>query len=331
MIETNAKAAPAAAIRELEIVTATWGRDLGQFGLLRHALKLSGLRDLPHRVGVHSEDHPLFEQFATRPVELLSTRQILSADLDTQRQQTLRRQKRLGRTLTKWLSSTARWGWPSWPRYLGWQMQQITKLSMLEQSRARYVLVMDSDLIVSRHASVADFLPADRLVCLHQPTKATDLRGKVAKWTSSAEQLLNLSTEHQGMATTYFDTPFPMSPDVVRAMLRWLEDRYQQPWWQVMLNQPPRRWSEFAVYRGFLAAHYAGPVEWREPSLVRYLYHSDSTAKLAEQVVAQLSDPGCGYLTVHSQSSGRSRGDIAAALPRLHDIVDAHYAQAALQ
>ncbi len=310
----------------LELVTATWRGDLEPFRLMRDALSQSALRHLPHRIGVHSEDLTLFRPDATAGAEILPTADILAADLDQQRQTAIARQQRYGRTLTKWMTSTTRYGWPHWVRAIGWQMQQITKLTLVAQSQADLVIVIDSDVITSRQARVQDFVTPGAALTYHHAVASDTLSGKTAKWNRTAHTLFA-----EGHASTpsddYFDTPFPMSPRLTRAMFNYLETRYAQPWWQVLMNQPPRRWSEFACYRAFLHHHVpAEQISWQAPQGVRYVYaDSPDQHALAGQVEGALNDPACAFLTVHSQSSGKRHIEPAAAAAAIAPLIARHY------
>jgi len=91
----------------------------------------------------------------------------------------------------------------------------------------------------------------------------------------------------------------------VRAMLAKLEDHYQMPWWQVMLRQPPRRWSEFGTYKYFLRHCQQKPVDWRAANIMGYLFDASDIAQLTDKFTHMLSDEQQHYITIHSQSSGR--------------------------
>lgn len=317
---------PPANAPKLELVTATWRGDLAPFQLMRQALSYSALRDIPHRIGVHSEDIELFEHAPDNVVQILPTRTILANDLDQQRQMAIVRQRRYGRTLTKWMTSTTRYGWPQWVRAMGWQMQQITKLTLVAQSQADLVVVIDSDVITTRHARTEDFITPGQALTYHHQVSAERLRGKTAKWNRTAHRLFS-----ENGATTpcddYFDTPFPMSPQLARDMFAYLESRYRQPWWQVLMNQPPRRWSEFACYRAFVHHHVtATQVCWQAPQRVRYLYpKSEDHAALQAGVAGHLNDPGCAFLTVHSQSTGRRFISPTDAADLIRPLIQDHY------
>lgn len=307
----------------LSLLTVTWAGDARHFDLLRASLQRSSLAAVPHHVVVHSEDLPTFAGHVPA-VELQPTADVLPGSLEAARVNALGWQRRLGRHGTKWLSSLTRsLGAPVWPRYLGWHMQQISKLASVAASPADTVLVLDSDVIVTAQARVDDYLHPTRPVCIEQWQPADKARGKVRKWNREAHRLLGLPFDAKAPVDLYFDTPFPMHPPSVRALMRWLEDRYQCPWWQAILAQPPRRWSEFATYRLFLRQHpAAGGVEWRSPALSRYVHDATDLPALIAHLQALMAEPDCHYITLHSQSSGRGLWDADQVIPSVRALVD---------
>ena len=308
----------------LELLTVTWAGDAEQFRLLRTSLARSALVDLPHRVVVHTEDLPLFTDPAPS-LDFRTTAQVLPGNLETLRLQARDWQRRLGRHGTKWMSSLTRApGGPSWPRYLGWHVQQISKLACVAQSEATTVLVLDSDVIVTAQARVADFLHPSQAVCLERFGPAHKATGKVGKWNRTAHHLLEVPLDAEADVDLYFDTPFPMHPPSVRALMAWLENRYQQPWWQTLLAQPPRRWSEFATYRLFLRQHPpASGIKWMAPTLTRYVYDATDPDALIKHLHELMIEPDCHYVTLHSQSSGRGLWDAKDVIPKVSALFTA--------
>lgn len=308
----------------LELLTVTWAGDAEQFGLLRASLARSALASLQHHVVVHSEDMSLFAE-DDRNLVLHPTRDVLPTDLEVQRLRTRDWQRRFGRHGTKWMSSLTRIpGGPTWPRYLGWQLQQISKLTCVAQSRAATVLVLDSDVIVTSKARVSDFIHDAKTVCLQRFAPARSATGKVGKWNRTAHKLLDVPLDGATDVDLYFDTPFPMHPASVRALMAWLEKRYQQPWWQTLLALPPRRWSEFAIYRLYLRQHPpACGVEWTAPALTRYVYNATDPDALVKHLRNLMTEPDCHYITLHSQSSGRGLWAPKDVVPTVRELLEA--------
>jgi len=307
----------------VSLLTVTWAGDAQQFALLRASLQRSPLAALPHDTVVHTEDLPAFAAHGPG-LELRTTADILPGELEAARCHAQRWQRRLGRHGTKWASSLTRMvGGPVWPRHLGWHMQQISKLACIAQSQADTVLVLDSDVIVTPQARVNDYLHPTRTVCVEQWQPASKARGKVRKWNREAHRLLDVPYDASAAVDLYFDTPFPIHPPSVRDLMRWLENRYQRPWWAAILAQPPRRWSEFATYRLFLRHHPPTcGVDWQPPALSRYLYDATDLDALTTELRGLLAEPTCHYITLHSQSSGRGLWRADKVIPHVRALID---------
>jgi len=300
------------------LLTPTWLGDKVHFDLLRTSIERSALAYAPHDVVVHTEDLGLFSSYAGSRVRLIATEDVLPGEVEAMRRRARHLQARFGRAGTRILSSISRYaGLPRWVRYTGWQVQQIAKLAMAARSDTDTVVLLDSDVIVTRHAQANDFLHPGRIVCFGRWMPAKEVGGKVAKWNRQAHVLLGSPFSPSAPVDAYFDTPFVFHPPTVRRMLAWLERRHGRAWWEVLLAQPPRRWSEFGTYRVFLRSHDPGyPVEWRSDHGIRYLFDARDPYALRSRVGSLLEDSESHYIIIHSQSSGRGlwRAEDYAAL-----------------
>lgn len=305
------------------LLTTTWAADAQQFSMLRASVQRSALVALPHHVVVHTEDRTRFSGHASE-VRLLTTAEVLPGNLEAARCLARAWQSRLGRHGTKWTSSLTRlFGSPAWPRYLGWQMQQISKLASIAQIQSDTVLVLDSDVVVTPQARVDDYLHPGQAVCIEQWKPANSASGKVRKWNREAHRLLDVPFDPAAPVDLFFDTPFPTHPASVRALMTWLEDRYQCPWWNAILAQPPRRWSEFATYRQFLRQHPPDcGVNWQSPALTRYVFEAADAVALIARLRELMAEPDCHYITLHSQSSGRGLWDADEIIPQVRALID---------
>lgn len=301
----------------VSLVTPSWSGDLDQFRILISSLKRSRLAGIRHTTVVQSEDLELFSSLLIgspyeATSELFSTEQVLPALVEYKRQQSLRYQRRAGSDVTRLCGSLTRvLGWPNWPRYTGWHVQQISKLAMAALADTDYVLVIDSDVIVTPATDLAGILGHDGIVCFSSRKPLSEFKGKTRKWVLQADALLRASSADKATYDAYFDTPFLLHVNTVRAMFAWLEHTYEQPWWQVLLAQPPRRWSEFATYRLFLEQLSQSlpqrKVTWLAPQMMHYIFDASDSAKLLSELHKAWLDPAIQFITVHSQSSGRQR------------------------
>src|SRR5688572_6173638 len=231
----------------LILLTVTWGRDKTHFSLLRESLLRSCFAQVPHHVIVQHEDLELFQEFSG--ITLHSSADILPPEVEQRRREACIWQARLGRRGTVIGGSLARYlGWPRWVRYTGWHTQQLSKLAFVAQSQVDTVVILDSDVMVTPHADITDFVPRDgaatqAAVCYQNFQPLTRLKGKVGHWQQTAHRLFGTPFPSSDRYDAYYDTPFVMHAPSLRAMCTWLEQRYSQPWWSTLLQQPPRRWS----------------------------------------------------------------------------------------
>lgn len=309
----------------VQLLTPTWSGDLPHFRLLRASLARSPLAHLPHRVVVQDEDLGLFEAEAAG-AELCSSAEVLPPAVEAGRRRARRMQQRLGRHGTRLAGSLcARRGWPAWVRYTGWHAQQISKLAAAAESAIDTVVVLDSDVVVLPDASESDFLDADgRVVCFQRWAPADEVRGKLAKWNRQAHALFGGHLDEAAPHDVCFDTPFVLHAPTLRAMLAELERRYAKPWWQALIEQPPRHWSEFASYRRYLRAFLPPEsVAWRDDGLLRYIFDAQDPEAVREAVAGMMTDPGVHYVTIHSQSAGRGLWGAEGYAERLLPLLDA--------
>lgn len=289
------------------LLTPTWAGDLEHFRLLRASLRRSALATLEHHVVVQTEDLPLFAAFADEPgLVLRSTADVLPPEVEHHRQRARAISARTGRHLTRVSGSLRRTlGWPRWPSYTGWHTQQLCKFAIASEHN-RTAIVLDSDVVVTPWAQLQDFYAPEAVVCFARWQRYAELRGKVRKWVDSAVQLTDGPplAAHQEV-NTYFDTPFVLDGDVTRALLNHLERRSGLPWWQHLLNQPPRRWSEFGLYKQFLGRLNEQAVEWRHPDAMQYIYDTSDASALVKRVTGLFHKQDIHYITLHSQSSGK--------------------------
>ena len=292
------------ALTPLVILTVTWSRDKPHFSLLRESIQRSSFAAVPHHVIVQHEDLDLFREYPG--IVLHSTADVLPPEVEMRRTQARIWQQRCGRRWTNLAGSLARnLNWPTWVRYTGWHTQQLSKLAFVAGSESDTVVIMDSDLVVTPYAQAADFLSPEKIVCYQKMMAPANIGGKVLNWQRTAHRLFGSRFSDATGYDGYYDTPFVMHSPSVRALFAWLENRYQKPWWRVLVDLPPRRWSEFGIYKQYLRAQALDHVEWRAPDSIGYLFDASDPHKLAQNFTTLLHAEKCHYITIHSQSSGR--------------------------
>ncbi|MDX5385998.1 MAG: DUF6492 family protein [Alteromonadaceae bacterium] len=305
------------------IITPTWAGDLEHFRLMRCSIEQSPLAALPHYVVVQDEDLPLFEEFRSRQgLTLLSTKEVLPEAVELRRAGARMLADRFGRNVTRICGSLKRvLGWPKWPSYTGWHTQQLCKLKLASELPFETAVVLDSDVVVTRSAAITDFIAPAATVCFAEWEARQVLKGKVRNWVTESEALVGAG-QIEDRANIYFDTPFVFDRNILSQALKHLEGAGSKPWWQVLLDRPPRRWSEFGYYKAFLMYH-AGDnqIEWREPDFFRYVYDTSSPEAVVSEVTAMLDEHEVHYITIHSQASGREDWDAAAYLNPLALVI----------
>lgn len=313
-------------VPNMMFLTVTWAADRSHFSLLHHSLGRSALAAVPHHVVVQHEDLSLFQGFADARTQLHSSAEILPDQVETRRNNARCWQRRLGRGATRLAGSLARHlRHPDWVRYTGWHTQQLTKLAFVAASTVDTVVVMDSDVIVTPHASAADFLRPEHIVCYRDERPAADLRGKVLHWQETACRLFDDPFVAAATYDGYYDTPFVLHAPSVRAMLAWLEQRYRRPWWLTLVQQPPRRWSEFGLYKHFLRHHPSPPVDWRSADIMGYLFDARDITHLTQSFADLIQRQQSHCITIHSQSSGRQLWTADTYGEAIRGVLDAAY------
>lgn len=293
------------------LVTPTWSADLPHFRLMRESLERSPLAGLTHHLVVQTEDLPAFEAFAERPgVHLRTTAEVLPASVEARRQQARHYARMLGRHATRIGGSLRRnLGWPPWPAYTGWHTQQLCKLIVAAEHPETTTVVLDSDLIITPRAQPSDFVGENGVLCPARWQAYGALRGKVRKWIESAAALYQQPLRPETLVNHYFDTPFPLHGPTVHSLIEDLERRFGQRWWRTLVNQPPRRWSEFGTYKQYLLHRRDLAVDWRAPECARYLHDTRDVDRLVDAVARLWQDREVHYVTIQSRSAGRDRQD----------------------
>ncbi len=306
------------------LITPTWAGDVDHFRVMRRSLEASPLAGLDHYVVVQTEDLPLFEEFRDRPgLELLSTAQVLPVEVEDRRVRARRLADRYGRSATRMAGSLKRvLGWPKWPSYTGWHTQQLCKLKLASETTCDLAVVLDSDLVVTGSASTEDFVSQEGAVCFADWQPRQKLGGKVRNWVEESEKLVRAKTVTDPV-NVYFDTPFVFDRKLLERALWQLQQDFGKPWWQVLLDRPPRRWSEFGFYKAYLNHRApADSITWREPDFSRYIYDTSDPGQVLARAKAMMQDPDIHYITIHSQASGREDWDADAYLKGILELME---------
>lgn len=247
----------------LAFVTATYRRDLEQFLLLRASLQQFA-PDIPHWVGVHTEDLPLFVS-ATPPasnLHFLPTARLLTPHLEL-----VRRRARYFQA-SKPLRSLRHHFMPM-GRFDGYLAQQLVKLELAGSDVADNVLIVDSDTILIRPLTL-DIVAAalGGTFARRAVFSETSREWTSSTWTLNAFRLLNVNSTHTNRNYVYI--PGLMQRTTVQHLRLWIEKTYQRDWREVMATYTD--FSEFTIY-GHFASHYDNVEEIPTPGWT-HVYHT---------------------------------------------------------
>lgn len=233
-------------------MTPTWGRDVGHFRWLRRSLERAGLAHVPHVVVVQTEDVELFRPFAINGVKLMTTAEVLPAEVERGRVLAMTRTRKYGRTLTKFCTSlNKRFGWCNWVKYSGWHVQQITKFQVAASGGHDITVVLDSDLLITRPFDLRLFAPDGRVAVFENYYLTPQTPGVGWKWHQTASRLLKQPITPDRPANGYWAPPFVFERHTTQALHKWLETEYGSTWSQTLLGQAPYSWSEGRIYSLF--------------------------------------------------------------------------------
>ncbi|XGA80101.1 DUF6492 family protein [Halomonas sp. CH40] len=309
--------------QRMVFITPTWAGDLDHFRVMRASLEQSPLAGFDHYVVVQHEDVALFEEFRGRSgLTLLSTRDVLPEYIEHRRNRARRLSQCLGRKVTRICGSFKRiFSWPVWPSYTGWHTQQLCKLTLASELDYDKAVIIDSDVIVTPNASYKDFVSDISYVCFADWQNRAGLKGKVKNWIHESEYLINVASETP-QVNAYFDTPFVFDRQLLCKALTTLESNTHKAWYAALLDRPPRRWSEFGIYKAYLLKQTPKiSVDWRIPSFCHYLYDTSHPQTVIKTVSELLKEPSIHYITIHSQASGRELRDANAYLGPLLSLI----------
>lgn len=287
--------------KKIALVSTTWSHDLEHFRLLRASIENSPLRDIEHHIAVQSEDMEKFLYFGeNQNVTLYSSSELLPSHIEKQRVKARKNEELFGRNLARIFGSFCRtFGHPKWPRYTGWHTQQILKLALATKLNFDRIIIIDSDVIITKNSKLADYAQSETLPCFATWAPYESLSGKVKNWVDQSSSLTKTKIGEQSVVNTYFDTPFILDSDALRSMLTWLEGEFGVSWMSTLLSSPPRRLSEFGVYKFFLQHKTASNINWINPNkTTKAIYHYLDTS----HILRLYHDTNMSALCIHSSS-----------------------------
>jgi hypothetical protein len=194
-----------------------------------------------------------------------------------------------------------------------WQRQQIIKLNAPAFTTARFVLMLDPDVVARRPIARELLVPDGRAIL--EP----EARGVHRAWWRASADLLDVDPglERPGINVT----PAVLSTAVIREVQKRLEAVGDRPWMDVLLTSYCE-WTEYSLY--LLAAERVGLVEcdhvWADDPSAPVHVHVDPAISIWDATGASrarvervftAADPG--VFAVVQSSTGLAASEVAAA------------------
>ena len=218
---------------KLEILTKTYAPDLELFEDLHASIARFTDEQVLHRVIVDDADRDLFQRFQSDRCQILGMHQTLP--------------KTFVKVPTKNFMVNLR---HPWPPVRGWILQQLVKLSVAEKSDADVILLIDSDVVLTRPIEASTFVTDGK-------PNFSRLEGGVHRgmerhilWHTAARKMLGLSSEVSLPLNDYVDAFNIWCPDVVRALCSRISNESGEVWQTAFAAN--LHVSEFILYGVFV-------------------------------------------------------------------------------
>jgi Family of unknown function (DUF6492) len=137
-----------------------------------------------------------------------------------------------------------------WPPVRGWVVQQIMKMAGTASIDARAVLIVDSDAVLVREASLDQFTHNGRLWHYRKDSVVTAGMERHVLWHNVARRLLDLPGVAAAPLPDYISAIVVWDPAVVRSLTEHIADRAGRNWVDAVASQ--LHVSEFVVYGVFV-------------------------------------------------------------------------------
>lgn len=240
----------------VELLTCSMARDLQIFGVLARSVDACVAGDIRHTVVVPGRDLPEFRQFKSPAREIIAQEDVLPMRLFAL-PQGLSRLAPLHGALRRPLYIT-----PKLHVMRGWMIQQIVKIDYARQTGSRAIVHVDSDVFFIRPMTATDVLHDGKVAFFRVPEPSREPMHR--QWTAAAAACLGLGPAADASAAGeiagtghYIENCVPWSSDVVRAMIRRIEDVHGRPYHEVLLTFPSI--SEYFIYGLFADLLYDRP------------------------------------------------------------------------
>lgn len=283
----------------LALLTPTYGPDLARFQLSRASILASGCT-LEHVAVVQSEDYAAFAAAGLDDlVRLIPSSEVLPAEVEAGR----RRFLRYPRPLQKLMRSLhKRFGIFPMAAMMGWNVQQLVKLSAPILLGYDAMISMDSDLLVCGRDPFPSFA-REEAVALNY---FGDQSYWHPHWEQAASDLLGLpprpAAEAGAVLRNYVVHPFVFARASLLALHQHIEQQSGLGWWQALLGLKLGTFSEFTIYGHFVERvqamqnHFAQDLKSR----TRWIYTEEDHRNAAQNISAAFADAASDFLVIQS-------------------------------
>jgi hypothetical protein len=211
------------------VVTPAYRPDLELFRELRESVRRHFPPGVEHLVVTPERDLRLFRMFRDATCTVIEVAGVLPRSVRS----------------VPFCNAWVNWARPV-PALRGWIVQQLVKLAVAEQASERVVVLVDSDVAFVRAVDASTFAPGGRVRFYRRRGAIDDSLPRHLRWHAVARRLLGVPTEVRTPLTDYISPLNAWDPDLVRAMLRRVEDVSARPWVEAIGHELHS--SEFTLY-----------------------------------------------------------------------------------
>jgi Family of unknown function (DUF6492) len=214
---------------QMVVVTPTYAPDLDLFSDLRESVLRWFPTDVRHVIVVNDSDLELFRRFEGSRCSVIGVGDVLPRSV---------RALPVGKL---WVNLRR-----PVPPLRGWIVQQLVKLAIAEQAQERAVIMADSDLVFVRPISLDTFAPGGRVRLYRKDGAVDESLPRHLRWHAVARELLGLPPAPPPPLPDYVSSLNVWDRDVVRRMLRRIEDVTEHRWLDAVGSQ--LHFSEWTLY-----------------------------------------------------------------------------------
>lgn len=239
---------------DLAVLTPSFRGDAALFADLHRSVLVNTAQSVVHHVVVPPSDAHLFREYEGTRCRLWTHRDLLPRHFLS-----IPRASGLTLNLRR-----------PWPPVRGWVVQQIMKMAAAAVMDARAVLIVDSDAVLVREATLDGLTCNGRLWHYRKDCAVTANMERHVLWHNVARRLLGLPADAVPPLPDYISPIIAWDPTVVRSMTAHIADSTGRSWVDAVAGQ--LHVSEFVVY-GVYADHVVGGMAARDGDLCHNYYH----------------------------------------------------------